>query len=124
MLRPCMNNLVDHLFRLYSACILLSVFLYRSENIGWSINLAFILGLLYLLIWSLQNVFGELILSFISNGLADELYSHTKFKFFDKFLISTALPVLLIFALQLIKIVNVGEGDPDNTCMGMRDVGC
>ena len=119
-----MNNLVDHLFRLYSACILLSVVLYTSDSIYWSFNLALLLGLLYLLIWSLQNVFSNLILSFISNGLADELYSHAKFKLFDKFLISTALPVLLIFALQLIKIVNFGEGDPDNTCMGMRDVGC
>ena len=114
--------MIDYIYRLYSASIVFGVLLYNADSITWGLNIAIILAFLMLIILAMHNFLSEFIMNMISIKASNQSSDH--FTNFDKFLLSTTVPLVLIFLGQVLKVVAIGETDPDNTCMGMRDVGC
>jgi hypothetical protein len=114
--------MIDYIYRLYSALIILGVILYNAASITWGLNIIITLAFLMLIILAMHNFLTEFIMNMISIKVSNQSSDH--FSILDKFLLSTTVPVVLIFLGQVLKVVAMGDTDPDNTCLGMRDVGC
>ena len=105
------------IFRFYSSLIIFGIFLFNAEKIVWSYNVLIFLGIIFGITLLIHGFLTEFIVFLVSTREQIEL---TKL---DHILVSTAIPIVLVLIVQILNLAAF-EGDPDNTCMGMRDVGC
>tara|TARA_B100000780_G_C20827075_1_gene328636 strand:+ start:207 stop:467 length:261 start_codon:yes stop_codon:yes gene_type:complete len=83
-----------------------------------------LLAFFVILILFVNDLFEGLFLS-ISFGVYIDNTTEFKTSILDKLLIASAVPLTLVLVGKFLSLLTTGSDfDPDNTCLGMRDVGC
>ena len=85
---------------------------------------AYHIGYFILLILWLNGLLEGIFLG-ISLGISRDDATEFKTSTLDKLLIASAVPLTLVLLGKFLSLLTNGNDfDPDNTCLGMRDVGC
>ena len=78
-----------------------------------------------ILILFVNDLFEGIFLSMCFKGDYIDNTAEFKTSILDKLLIASAVPLTLVLVGKFLSLLTTGSDfDPDNTCLGMRDVGC
>ena len=116
-----------YIYRLYSACLVTAIFFYRNQDMAvTATSILLFLGIIFIGVLSLNDVIeGHLVSLSLSRQDNDNFESHFNLSVFDKLLVATTVSTFLILISMLVGVYSDSHDfDPDNTCLGMRDVGC
>lgn len=115
-----------YIYRLYSACLVTAIFFYRNQDMAvTATSILLFLGISFIGVLILNDGIEGFLVSLSLRQDIENFESHFNLSVFDKLLVATTVSTFLILISMLIGVYGDSHDfDPDNTCLGMRDVGC